>query len=353
MNEINSRNLLRIIDVELNRIGEGLRVLEETARFILGDPNLSGQLKELRHQLSVRNIEAKISYISTRDSQNDVGLDITSSLQNVKRDLLGTVVANSRRVEESLRVMEEISKVEGMAIHGQTYQEARFRLYFIEKELVSRLSRRDISAKIHGLYVVIDFDSLKGKNVIEVASSVLSGGVKILQLRDKTSGKRELLELALALKDLCGRNESLLIINDYMDIALASGADGLHVGQQDLPIKSARAFLPVDKLIGCSVTNVGEAKIAIVDGADYLACGAIYSTSTKPDSPVVGLGSLREIKNAVSVPLVAIGGINMNNISDIFDAGADAAAVISAVVLAKSPESAAREMLEWIDICHG
>jgi thiamine-phosphate pyrophosphorylase len=353
MNQMHSRYLLRIIDVELNRIGEGLRVLEETSRFILCDTNLSVQLKELRHQLSPRDIEAKIRYISTRDSQNDIGSGITSSLQHVKRDMLATVVANSRRAEESLRVMEEISKVEGVGLDGQTYQDARFKLYSIEKELVSRLSRRNISAKIHGLYVVIDSDSLKGINVIEVASSVLSGGVKILQLRDKTTGKRELLELALVLKDLCARNESLLIINDYMDIALASGADGLHVGQQDLPIKSARAFLPVDKLIGCSVTDVVEAKIAIKDGADYLACGAIYATRTKPDSIVLGLESLREIKNAVSVPLVAIGGININNISDIFCAGADAAAVISAIVLARSPESAAREMLERIDGCHG
>jgi thiamine-phosphate pyrophosphorylase len=347
------KQLLRIIDANLNRIGEGLRVLEEAARFALNDPVLSESLKGLRHQLSVRDLDTKLHYLSARDSVADVGADITTSFQNQNRNLVESVMANARRVEEALRVMEEISKVEGVVLDSQTYQDARFKLYTIEKGLVGRLARDDKSARIYGLYAVIDADCLKGRHVIEVASQVLAGGVKLIQLRDKTSGKRDLLVLALDVKTLCDQNDALLIINDHLDIALASDADGLHVGQEDLPVKTARALLPIDKLIGCSVTNVKEAQKAGEDGADYLACGAVYATATKPECPVVGLEALREIKKTVNLPLVAIGGINIENLPDVFAAGADAAAVVSAVVLARSPERAAREMLERIKACYG
>lgn len=350
--KMTSKQVLRIIDANLNRIGEGLRVLEEAARFILNDALLSESLKALRHQLSVRDIRTSLRHLDSRDSQNDVGADSETSFQTPKRELAETIVANARRVEEALRVMEELSKVEGVALASQTFQDARFKLYTIEKELVGRLKRRDLSARVYGLYAVVDSDCLKGRNIIEVASQVLAGGAKLIQLRDKHSGKRELLELALALKKLCDENESLLIINDHMDIALASDAAGLHVGQQDLPVKVARALMPIDKLIGCSVTSVEEARKAKEDGADYLACGAIYATPTKPDCPVAGLKALREIKKTVDLPLVAIGGIKIDNLPEVFAAGADAAAVISAVVLARSPERAAREMLERIEACH-
>ena len=348
-----SRQILRIIDANLNRIGEGLRVLEEGARFILNDAVLSESLKTMRHQLSVRDAGTRLRYLNARDSQNDVGADIKVNFQSNKKELGGTITANARRVEESLRVMEEMSNVKGIELDSQAYQDARFKLYTIEKELIARITRRDKAARIYGLYTVIDSDCLKGRNIIEVASQVLAGGVKLIQMRDKNSSKKELLTLAIALKKLCVENEALLIINDHLDIALASDADGLHVGQEDLPVKAARAFLPIDKLIGCSVTSVNEAQKAKEDGADYLACGAIYATSTKPNCPVVGLDELREIKKAVDMPLVAIGGINIENIPDIFAAGADAAAVISAVVLARSPERAAKEMLERIEACHG
>ncbi|RJO61227.1 MAG: thiamine phosphate synthase [Dehalococcoidia bacterium] len=346
------RQVLRIVDANLNRVSEGLRVLEEAARFILNDAPLSESLKTLRHQLSVRDIRTSLRYLDSRDSQNDVGVEIKVSLQDKKRDLAETVIANARRVEEALRVMEEISKVKSVALDSQTFQDARFKLYTIEKELVGRLMRRDLSARVYGLYAVVDSDCLKGRNIIEVASQVLAGGVKLIQLRDKISGKMALLDLALALKKLCAENDALLIINDHLDITLASDADGLHVGQEDLPVSSARALLPIDKLIGCSVTTVREAQKAKEDGADYLACGAVYATPTKPDCPVVGLEALGEIKKAVGLPLVAIGGINIDNLPKVFAAGADAAAVISAVVLARSPERAAREMLERIEACH-
>jgi thiamine-phosphate pyrophosphorylase len=344
--------LLRIADANTNRIGEGLRVLEEASRFILNAAALSERLKSIRHEISVRDRETKMSYLSARDSQNDVGAGMHVNFQAGERSLVETVTANARRVEESLRVMEELSATKGFPATGHDYQGLRFKLYEIEKELTGRIIRKDLAAGIYGLYVVVDSDCLKGRNLLDTVSQVLGGGVKLVQLRDKATHKHDLYEMALAVKQLCAENDAVFIVNDHLDIALASGADGLHLGQGDLPVHAARNLLPVDKLIGCSVTTPAEAVKAQDDGADYLACGAVYPTLTKPDCPVTGLEALRAIKNAVNLPLVAIGGINLGNLPEVFAAGADSVAVVSAVVLARSPGLAAREMLERIKECH-
>ncbi len=352
MSQENSKQIMRIIDASLNRIGEGLRVLEEIARFVLDDAALSEKLKSLRHQLSVRDINAKSRLLSARDSANDVGENIITDFQKSKHGLPETVIANSRRVEESLRVMEELAKIEGITLDAQIYQDARFSLYTIEKKLLGRLTRKDLAARICGLNVIIDTDCLKDKDILGITAQVLAGGVKLIQLRDKSSAKKEIVAMALAIKKLCAESGALLIINDHLDMALACDADGLHLGQQDLPVQIARTLLPVGKLIGCSVANVEEAKKAKEDGADYLGYGAVYATPTKPECPVMGLKGLAEIKEAVDLPLVAIGGINMKNIGEVFAGGADAAAVISAVVLAESPRQAAGDMIERIKNYH-
>ncbi len=343
---------LRIADANTNRIGEGLRVLEEVARFVLNDQSLSERLKKLRHELSIRDPGTKLTYLSARDSQNDVGAGTRVSFQTAQRNESEMVVANARRVEEGLRVMEELSAMEGPETVNADYKGARFKLYDIEKELIGRLARSLSVSGIFGLYAVIDSDCLKGRDLLEITSQILAGGVKLVQLRDKITPKIRLYELALAVKKLCVENEAIFIINDHIDIALATDADGLHLGQDDLSVKIARRLLSIDKLIGCSVTTATEAIKAKDDGADYLACGAIYPTSTKTDCPVVGLKALGEIKGATDLPLVAIGGINIENIAEVLAAGADAVAVVSSLVLARSPVIAAKEMLERIGVCH-
>ena len=134
-------------------------------------------------------------------------------------------------------------------------------------------------------------------------------------------------------------------MNDNLDIALAVGADGLHIGQEDLPVSVARKLTPIDMLIGCSVFNAKQAQQAVTDGADYVAVGAIFPTPSK-DAVVVGLEPLRQIKQAVSVPVVAIGGININNVVEVKKAGADSIAVIGAILGTDSPEKAARELIK-------
>jgi thiamine-phosphate pyrophosphorylase len=138
-------------------------------------------------------------------------------------------------------------------------------------------------------------------------------------------------------------------MNDCLDIALAADADGLHSGQDDLPLKDARRLLPIDKITGCSVATVEQAKEAAADGADYLAVGAVYPTPSKKGVAIAGLKTLKEIRRQTNLPLVAIGGINIDNTAEVLAAGADSVAVISAIMQAESPGEATRQMIEKLE----
>jgi thiamine-phosphate pyrophosphorylase len=203
--------------------------------------------------------------------------------------------------------------------------------------------RKEKRLLLKGLYVVIDTQSLGHRKHIEVTRQALRGGVAVIQLRDKTHDRGELLPVALEMKKVCARENVLFIINDYLDLAMAVGADGIHVGQTDLPVSVVRKLAPMDMLVGCSVVNVEQALKAQEDGADYVAPGAIFPTPTK-ESAAIGLVMLKKIKKAVDVPVVAIGGINIGNIAKVKKAGADSAAVINAVLGAPSVEDAVREL---------
>lgn len=183
------------------------------------------------------------------------------------------------------------------------------------------------------LYVVTDRGLSKGRSEAEVARLAYMGGADIVQLRMKTQEGREMLEQAYAIKELAEEYCKFFIVNDRVDIALLSDADGVHLGQNDIPVCEARKILDDDKLIGASVRTVEQALIAYADGADYLGVGSIFHTDTKKDAmQSVGLDAIFAIKDAVDIPIVAIGGINRGNIKDVIRAGADAAAVVSAVV---------------------
>ncbi len=341
--------MLRIIDANLDRIGEGLRFLEDVARFLLDDRVLTEQLKTMRHELLRGDWSFHRQLLQSRQAESDVGASIEEEQQ---RDLPMAVVANARRVQESLRVLEELAKIPDTApkLDPEKFKQARFTLYSIERELLSKLQRRDKIKRISGLYIVIDFEALEGRNPVEAARQAIRGGANIIQLRDKLSSKKELLSTARQLKELCAEHNALFIVNDYLDLALATDADGLHLGQDDLPIIVARKLLPIDAILGCSVATVSEAIAAESDGADYIALGSIYPTPSKEDVVVVGLDRLREVGQAVTLPLVAIGGITQNNVAEVITAGADSVAVISAVLQADDIEKASRQIVEKLEI---
>ena len=319
-------------------------MLEDLARFVLNDPDLTLRLKDMRHQLLTTDFEFQQQLLQARDSAGDVGASIEEKRE---RDLPTTVVANARRVQEALRVLEELAKDTGLDSKG--FKQARFNLYELEQRLLSRLLRQDKRQRLSGVYVIIDTQALRGRSHVEAARQAIRGGATAVQLRDKLSTKRELLPVAQQLKSLCAENNVLFIINDHLDLALASDADGLHLGQDDLPIRVARKLLATDKLLGCSTRTVEQAIAAEREGADYVAVGSIYPTPSKETAVAVGLERLRQVRQAVSLPVVAIGGITRDNAAEVIAAGASSIAVISAVLHAEDIEKATRELAAKVE----
>jgi thiamine-phosphate pyrophosphorylase len=336
----------RIIDANLNRAGEGLHLLEELARLMLNDAELTRQLKAMRHNILRGDLAFNKALIQSRNSAGDVGLDIEAPGEG-GRELPIIVVANARRVQEALRILEEMTKVPGTTprLDPEKFKKARFDLYTIEQKLLSRLLRRDKTGGLTGLYAIIDSQALGKRSHLEVAEELIRGGASAIQLRHKLDSKDELLDIAQRLKNLCSAHSVLFIVNDHLDIALAVAADGLHLGQEDLPVRVARRLLPIDMIVGVSVNTLKQAKAAEAAGADYIAVGSIYPTSSKETAKVVGLERLRRIGGSVSLPLIAIGGINKDNAAQVAAAGADGVAVIRAIMQAESIERAARQLI--------
>jgi thiamine-phosphate pyrophosphorylase len=340
--------ILRIIDANCNRIGEGLRFLEDVARFLLNDAALTNHLKQMRHNLVTSLSQFGPALLSSRNADTDVG---TGASISHKQDISSLVIANSRRVEEGLRVIEEISKLPELSskLRSNDFEAMRFSLYTLQRELLSRVTRRHKTERLTGLYVIIDTQTLGSGKPFEAARRAIRGGAKVIQLRSKGYSRAALLILARQLADLCRKSGVLFIVNDYLDITIASAADGIHVGQDDLPIKVIRQELPIDSIIGLSVTTAAQARKAEKQGADYIAVSAIFSSTTKSEAKAVGLERLRQLKKAVAIPVVAIGGINRQNISGVLSAGADSVACISAVFGQKDIEAAARQLVQEIE----
>ena len=203
----------------------------------------------------------------------------------------------------------------------------------------------------YSLYLVIGEEFTGGRPLLEVIRAAVEGGVTMVQLREKTATVQRTLELARDARTILEPKSIPLIINDRLDIAIESGAAGVHLGQGDLACSEARRFAKPGFLIGVSVSTVEEATRAAQDGADYLGVSPVFDTATKLDTPVAtGLEGLQRIRAAVSLPLVAIGGIKESNAADIIRAGADGVAVVSAIGLATDPAHAARKLREAIKL---
>ena len=197
----------------------------------------------------------------------------------------------------------------------------------------------------YDLYVITDEAISNGLSHAEVAKRAIDGGADVIQLRIKNCGCHELVSVGLALRALTKRTKTIFIVNDRLDVALACGADGVHVGQEDMRASVARQIAPPGFIIGVSVGTVDEADRAEQEGADYVAVSPVFSTASKDDAgPGYGLDALRKIRNTVTIPVIAIGGIGQENAQDVITAGADGVAVISAVVGSRDITRAAREL---------
>jgi len=343
--------MLRLIDADLDRLGEGLRVLEDIARFLLDDADLYQQLKSCRHELfeSVYPLEQQL--LSARRAEEDVGFSVKSPREAKGVDLPGVVIANARRVQESLRVLEEFAKISDspLTLESEKFEKARFLIYELEQKVLSKLLRHEKAGRLAGLYLILDTQALGERNEVEVVNQAIRGGAKVIQLRDKHHTKTDLLQIARRLREICIDKGVLFIINDYLDIALACDADGIHLGQEDLPVSEARRLLSIDKLIGCSTTTLSEAVQAHSEGADYIAVGSIYPTLSKEKVELVGLKTLQQVREKITLPLIAIGGIDETNVDEVIEAGADAVAVINAVLGADDVSSATQRLVNKIE----
>lgn len=184
----------------------------------------------------------------------------------------------------------------------------------------------------YSIYLVTDEACLHGRPLLECVEEALAAGVTLVQYRAKAADGGVLYAEACRLKELCDKYNVPLIINDRLDIALAVGAAGVHLGQDDLPCAVARRLLGEDFIIGVSAHNPAEAVQAVSDGADYLGCGAVFGTATKHDVAKLGLENLRAIRKAVAVPMVGIGGITADNYAEVLATGADGAAIVSGIL---------------------
>ncbi|MEA1932551.1 MAG: thiamine phosphate synthase [Euryarchaeota archaeon] len=202
-------------------------------------------------------------------------------------------------------------------------------------------------------YLVTQASLSAGRSTTDIVEAATEGGVDAVQLREKGLDIGTRYELGRELRELTTEAGIDLIVNDRVDLAHAIGADGVHLGQSDLPVSAAREILGPEAIIGASVSTVSEARLAAITGADYLGVGAVHGTDSKPDAETaeegLGLDRLADIAAAVKIPVVAIGGITPDNAAAAIDAGADAVAVISAITGADDPTAAARELSEAVD----
>ncbi|MBN1165702.1 MAG: thiamine phosphate synthase [Methanospirillaceae archaeon] len=197
----------------------------------------------------------------------------------------------------------------------------------------------------YDLYVVTDEPLSGGRSHVEIADCALQGGADVIQLRDKQRSSRYITESAIAIRELTKKAGKLFIVNDRLDIALIAGADGVHLGQEDIPLLLARRITPRGFIIGISVGSLEEALIAFREGADYIALSPVFQTGSKSDAgPGHGLEMFSLIRSLVQIPLIAIGGINRDNVEEVLAAGADGVAVISAIVSCPDITLATNEM---------
>lgn len=195
------------------------------------------------------------------------------------------------------------------------------------------------------LYLCTDRGLMTSDTIEDAVEQAILGGTGVIQLREKDIDARDFYKMAVSLKEITSKYHVPLIINDRVDVALACDADGVHIGQRDIPAKLVREMIGPDKLLGVSAATVEEAVQAVEDGADYLGIGAMYATGTKEDAEIVTIDELKRIREAVNVPIVVIGGINLKTLDNFKGYGIDGLAVVSAVMAAADVQAAARELV--------
>ena len=336
----------RLLDANLDRAREGLRVLEDWARFALERPDLVARCKDLRQRLGLLHRDR---YKLARHTAGDPAAGMGHPAQTYRQLPQRVLAANAARVQEALRVLEEF----GRGVDPQLASEAaaiRYALYDLEVELLRANGGDARRSRLKACRLYLVTSPVPGlERVVEEA---LEAGVRLVQYRAKEGGglnDRHRLAQALRLRELCARHDSLFLVNDRTDLALAVEADGVHLGQDDLPVAVARRLLGPERLIGRSTHAIEQLRQAVAEGCDYVGVGPVNATPTKPGREPVGLDYVAAAFAESPIPCFAIGGINATNLAAVRAAGAQRVAVVRAITEAADPASASAELLALLE----
>jgi len=321
----------RIIDANINRVTEGLRVAEDIFRYCIVSSEIQQRLKDMRHNL-IAAVDRKC-VIAARASLDDVGFSSKGANEYERSELSDIVSANLKRAEEGLRVLEEMYKL-GKKEISSIMKKLRYELYDLEKKAYAKVNRKKLGK---GLYLVM---TNPAKGYEDIAKMAVRASLPAIQIRHKNGSDRELMNIAFKIREITHDSRTLFIVNDRMDIARLCEADGVHLGQDDIEPQRARDFLGDDFLIGLSTHNLSQVKATENEPLDYIGFGPIWKTNSKemPD-PVTGVDKLRKAVKKSHYPVVAIGGINRDNITELTGTGYSNIAVIRAVQDAMDPYS--------------
>jgi thiamine-phosphate pyrophosphorylase len=332
--------IYRIIDANFNRAREALRVIEEFCRFSLASSPLSAAAKALRHELSaaISRLD-NASLLACRDSQADVGRGMTTGSDMARQDIYDCFTAAAKRLSEALRALSEAAKTFDPVL-AETLEALRFRGYTLEKDIVLAASttQRFGGVRLYVLLPLVAADDIA--KVCDLASACCQGGADCLQLRAKGVTDDVAFDAACRIVEICRRHNVLSIINDRPDIAIASGADGVHLGQNDLPLSTVRQLQPRPLITGLSTHNMDQVTRAITQSPTYIALGPAFATDTKPAEPPAGLTFLQEalpLLSDASISRVAIGGISLENLDAVLETGVMSVAVCSAISSSSDP----------------
>jgi thiamine-phosphate pyrophosphorylase len=338
---VRSVDIGRILDASANRAREGLRVVEDYARFVLDDPGLTRRLKEVRHRLAeaLRGFDPDL-LIGARETREDVGTHIMTHSEQVRENPRAVLTANFKRTAEALRTLEEYGKLVDVWLAGR-FEILRYDVYTLEKLTLTEvhsyraLGNAKLMVLVGGLPTLGDLTWVVGE--------ALSGGADVIQLREKNLPDRELLSRAREVRILTAEAKARFILNDRPDLARLAGADGVHLGQQDLTVRDARRIVGPNLVLGVSTHDRRQLEAAIVAGASYLGVGPVFPSATKEFSEpeLAGLAFVQAAAETTNLPWFAIGGITEDNIQRVLDAGAARIAVSAGVVKADRPRLAA------------
>lgn len=331
--------IYRILDANLDRAREGLRIIEEWCRFGLNNANFASECKHLRQEIANWHT-AELR--TARDTPGDAGTDLSHPHEETRQDIHALLQANFCRVQEAVRVLEEYGKLYHPEM-GKAFKQIRYQVYTLETNLMG-YERHQLLQRSQ-LYLVTS----PSEKLLENVEAALKGGLTLVQYRDKDTNDSIRLATAQKLRQLCHSYGALFIVNDRVDLAIAADADGVHLGQEDLPIATVRQLIGPQRLIGRSTTNSHEMQQAIAEAADYIGVGPIYETPTKAGKTATGLDYVSYAAKNCPIPWFAIGGIDPNNINDVIDAGAHRVAVVRSLMQAEQPTLVAQYLLSQLN----